>query len=153
MPLPTSSREQGRTTSPCASRMPAGNTATDDATITVIAEPDDIIIYFEDFESELGIPLIYEGQSHESSQGLWTIDDLGAGSAGIASAGNCNTGTNYDASFSIRSDAYGQELTWTIKNSGGGYDSIWRPLYRDLQSVYSYRNCVYSRWRVHTRVE
>ena len=97
-----------------------GNTVTDDATITVIAEPDDIIIYFEDFESELGIPLIYEGQSHESSQGLWTIDDLGAGSAGIASAGNCNTGTNYDASFSIRSDAYGQELTWTIKNSGGG---------------------------------
>ena len=29
-----------------------GNTATDNATITVIAEPDDIVIYFEDFESE-----------------------------------------------------------------------------------------------------
>ena len=70
----------------------------------------------------------------------------------IASAGNCNTGTNYDASFSIRSDAYGRELTWSIKNSGGGTEDLAAHT-DDCQSFSPHRNCAYSWWRVHTRVE
>ena len=43
-----------------------GNTATDYATITVIAEPDDIVIYFEDFESDAVNAVFAEGAGEES---------------------------------------------------------------------------------------
>ena len=88
-----------------------GNTATDNATITVIAEPDDIVIYFEDFENDPINFQFAEGAGQESVDGKWTVDDLGTGYASLfPSIESCNTGITYSLDIEFTRDFYGRNF-------------------------------------------
>ena len=113
-----------------------GNTATDNATITVIAEPDDIIIYFEDFESEIDgsspDTQLDEGSGEESANGRWTFDDLGTGTPYIYSVG-----ASGNAAFNIYN---GDQIFWyssEIDISAFNYVEVSSVLYEVGSSVTS----------------